>query len=422
MSFVFFVVLFKACDKKMNIEEGLRQSIDVLRANKARSLLTMLGINFGVMSLVAISIIGLSFRGFIGREMAKYGSEIMWVFGNDKAYARGEKRTQLSGGDLDYFRRSLPGLEYSSTFFYLNAPAVAGGKTQSVSLFGVDTDYFQIFAASRKIAKGRALLPDDDLRRRAVCVIGPEIAGLLFGAEEPVGKRVSFLDRAFTVVGVTAPSESTFVSDGTDDTTIFVPQSFVAARIFGGREKRYYVLLLKFADLASVDNAVIRMENYLEKKYGLLRGEKRFRVMKFDTFIKIADNVLDIVSLLILVISAISLLVGGLGIMNIMLVTVTERTQEIGMRMAVGARRRDVLSQFLIEAVVLCLIGGFIGVALGAAIAVIACGILSWPFVFSLAAVVIGLAVATAIGILFGLYPAWKASRLTPIEALRVEL
>ncbi|MBN2352708.1 MAG: ABC transporter permease [Spirochaetales bacterium] len=406
----------------MNIEEGIRQSFDVLRANKARSLLTMLGINFGVLSLVAISIIGLSFRGFIGREMAKYGSEIMWVFANNRAYARGEPRTQLDGADVDYFRRTLPGLQYSTTFYYINARAVARGRGQSVSLFGVDTDYFQIFAASRRIAEGRALLPDDDLYRRPVCVVGPEIAGLLFGAEDPMGKRVSFLGRAFTVVGVTAPQESTFVSDGTDDTTIFVPQSFVAARIFGGREKRYYVLLLKFSDLPSVDNAVIRMENYLEKKYGLLRGEKRFRVMKFDTFIQIADNVLNIVSLLVLVISAISLLVGGLGIMNIMLVTVTERTQEIGMRMAVGARRRDVLSQFLIEAVVLCLLGGFIGAALGAVIAAVACTLLAWPFIFSLASVVIGLAVATAIGILFGLYPAWKASRLTPIEALRVEV
>jgi putative ABC transport system permease protein len=406
----------------MNIEEGFRQSLDVLRANKTRSFLTMLGINFGVMSLVAISIIGLSFRGYISKEMAKYGSEIMWVFINDQAYARGEQRTLLSESDLAYFRRSLPGLEYSSTFFFTTAPAVAGGKTQTVSLFGVDTDYFQIFAASRRIAKGRALLPDDELHRRAVCVVGPEIAGLLFGAEEPVGRRVRFLDRSFTVVGVTAPNESTFVSDGTDDTTIWVPQAFVAARAFGGREKKYYVLLLKFASLAQVDGAVIRMENYFEQKYGLLRGEKRFRVMKFETFIQITNNVLDIVSTLILVISGISLLVGGLGIMNIMLVTVTERTQEIGMRQAVGARRRDVLSQFLIEAVFLCLIGGFVGVALGAAIAAVVCTLLQWAFVFSLAAVVLGLAIATAIGVLFGLYPAWKASRLTPVEALRVEV
>jgi putative ABC transport system permease protein len=164
------------------------------------------------------------------------------------------------------------------------------------------------------------------------------------------------------------------------------------------------------------------MENYFEQKYGLLRGEKRFRVMKFETFIQITNNVLDIVSTLILVISGISLLVGGLGIMNIMLVTVTERTQEIGMRQAVGARRRDVLSQFLIEAVFLCLIGGFVGVALGAAIAAVVCTLLQWAFVFSLAAVVLGLAIATAIGVLFGLYPAWKASRLTPVEALRVEV
>jgi putative ABC transport system permease protein len=406
----------------MNIEEGVRQSLDVLRANKARSLLTMLGINFGVMSLVAISIIGLSFRGYISSQMSQYGSEILWVLINDKAYARGEQRTLISESDMGYFRQGLPGLAYGTTMFFSSVPVVSRGKTQTASLFGVDTDYFQIFAASKKIDKGRPLLAEDDLNNRSVCVMGPEIAGLLFGNDEPVGRNIRALDRVFTVVGVTKSQETGFVSDGTDDTTIYVPERFLAARQFGGREKKYYVFLGKFENLEQVNNAVVRIENYMEKKYGLLRGQPRFRIMKFDTFIQITNNVLDIVSLLILVISGISLLVGGLGIMNIMLVTVTERTQEIGMRMAVGARRRDVLVQFLIEAVFLCLIGGFVGVALGATTAAVVCAALAWVFVPSLASVVLGLGIATAIGVLFGLYPAWKASRLTPIEALRVEL
>jgi putative ABC transport system permease protein len=163
------------------------------------------------------------------------------------------------------------------------------------------------------------------------------------------------------------------------------------------------------------------MESYLENRYGNIRGESRFRLETSDQYVKLVDSVLSTVNSLVAVIASVSLLVGGLGIMNIMLVTVSERTREIGVRMAIGARRRDILSQFLIEAVTICLIGGALGTAFGAGIAGVACAILDWSFVFSPQTAAIAFLVSSSIGLLFGTYPAHKASRLTPIEALRAD-
>ncbi len=403
----------------MNLEEGLRQSFDVIRSNKVRAFLTMLGINFGVGSLIAIAMVGLSFRENINSAFSQFGSQLVWVSVNNQAYVSRERRVYLEEQDVRYFKNFLPGLNYMSTIFNYPSEANYKGKGRMTTIMGVDPGHAEILAVD--LEKGRFFLDQDVLLHRAVCVLKPDIASYLFGDENPVGKQVSIFDRPYTVVGVTKDKGMTFMSDGSDNNSIYIPANFVGERIWGGSVNKYYIYLMKFKSIEDVDRAIGRVENYLENRYGLLRGEKRFEIDKSDSYIKITNDVLNVISTLILVIASVSLLVGGLGIMNIMLVTVTERTREIGLRMAVGAKQTDIMIQFIIEAVTMCLIGGGIGTLFGIGLATVACLILQWPIIFSLVAVAVALTISSLVGLLFGIYPAYKASRLTPIDALRVE-
>jgi putative ABC transport system permease protein len=403
----------------MNLEEGLRQSLDVIRSNKARAFLTMLGINFGVGSLIAIAMVGLSFREYINTAFSEFGSQLVWVSVNNEAYVSNERRIYLDDQDIGFFKNYLPGLNYSSTIFNYTSQASYKGRGKTVTIMGVDPGHNEIMAV--ELEKGRFFLDQDVKLHRAVCVLKPDIAQYLFGDEDPIGKMVSVFDRPYIVVGVTKDKGRTFMSDGSDNNSIYVPSDFVGERIWGGSVNKYFIYLMKFASIEDVDRSIGRMDGYFENRYGLLRGEKRFTIQKSDSYIKITNDVLNIISTLILVIASVSLLVGGLGIMNIMLVTVTERTREIGLRMAVGAKQTDIMIQFIIEAVTMCLLGGGVGTVFGIGLATITCLILKWPIIFSLVAVVAALTISTVIGLLFGIYPAYKASRLTPIDALRVE-
>ena len=403
----------------MQIGEGIRQTFEVIRANKIRSFLTMLGINFGVGSLIAISIVGLAFRTSVTEEMGKYGSQLIWVQPNHNVYASGEKRTLLNSDDINFFIKFLPGLEYRSSIMSIGANVRYRNKTEHVQIYGAETDYFSIFSVA--IEKGRTFTDEDIKIHRRVCILRPDIAENLFGIEDPLLKKVTIFNKNYTVIGLTEKLERGFFNDGSDNSTIFIPMPFVAKKIWGNNRIKYWVYLMKFNTLENVDRAINRIDSYLTNKYGLLRHEKRFRIRKMDSYIQIPDRVLNIISTLILVIAAISLVVGGLGIMNIMLVTVTERTREIGIRMAVGARSTDILTQFIIEAVTLCLLGGGVGILFGIGIAAIACAVLKWKFIVSLMYVLLALSISTVIGLIFGIYPAHKASKMMPIEALRIE-
>ena len=403
----------------MNLTEGIKQSFEVISSNKVRAFLTMLGMNFGVGSLVAIAIVGLGFRQSINKEMGRYGSTLVWVQSNRKAYTDFERRIYLSDQDVAYFVNSVKGLESHSTQFKKTAQVSYKSREKRVLLQGVSPDYFNIFAID--IESGRTFLPLDIKLHRKICVLRPDIAENLFNGENPLGKRLKIDGQLFTVAGLTEKLEKSILNDGSDNDTIFVPSDYLAGKIWQGNSKKHWVYLMKFDTVANVDIAIDRYKNYLEKKYGLLRGKERFLVQKFDSFIKLADKILNIVSSIILVIASVSLLVGGLGIMNIMLVTVTERTREIGVRMAIGASRADILAQFIIEAVIICLIGGGIGIIFGLVLSGIACNILKWAYIINAVYVTGALLISILIGLVFGIYPAFKASKLTPIEALRVE-
>ncbi|MBN2657773.1 MAG: ABC transporter permease [Spirochaetales bacterium] len=404
----------------MNITEGLRQSLDVIRGNKVRSFLTMLGINFGVGCLIAISVVGLAFRDSVNSEMGRYGSTLLWVQTNWRAYASNESRIYMSGRDKKYFESALPGMISIESIFDANYTVSYQGNTTKTTVMGVEPAHFDMFSVHME--QGRLFMDDDLINKRAVCILRPDIAATLFEDEDPLGKMITINDRNFKVIGITERMGQGFISDGSDNNTIFVSQDYVATRIWGGRDIRYWFLIMKFDILENVDLAQERITHYLNSKYGKLRGEERFQIERLDTYVGMVDKILNIITVLVLVIAIISIVVGGLGIMNIMLVAVTERTREIGIRMAIGATSRDILVQFVIESISLCLLGGGTGIIFGASLAAIACAILKWKFMISLSIVLGALFISTSIGLIFGIYPSYKASKLMPIEALRSEV
>ncbi len=403
----------------MKITEGLRESFDVIRGNKVRSFLTILGINFGVGCLIAISVVGLGFRSSIESELGRYGSTLLWVQVNHRAYAMNESRILMDARDIAYFNGALPGVERGESLFDASYPVSYRGESFVTTVYGIEPVHFSMF--DTRMASGRAILAQDMEARARVCVLRPDIAAKLFKGDDPVGRTVMVDGRGFTVIGVTERLEGGFLSDGSDNNTVFVPAPFIASRVWGGSEVKYWVYLIRFRSPGDLDTAEERMAAYLDKRYGTLRGENRFRISRLDSFTKMTERILDIVNTLVTVIASISIVVGGLGIMNIMLVAVTERTREIGVRMAVGATRTDILSQFITEAVVLCLVGGITGVLFGLLLAAGACSFLKWQFVVPAGIVVGALAMACVIGMVFGIYPAYKASGLLPVEALRSE-
>ena len=404
----------------MKATEGIRQSFEVIRGNKVRSFLTMLGINFGVGCLIAISIVGLAFRESINSEMGKYGSTLLWVQPNWSTYASREQRTLLNNRDVAYFNAALPGMLDGGSLFDRVLPVKYKGNSIRTTVFGASKAHFEIFSIA--LESGRYFLDEDIKARSPVCIIRPDIAANLFKDIDPIGKTIQIEEKNFTVIGLTERHTQGFVNDGSDNNTIFVHQDFIASKIWGGRDYKYWIYIMKFDTSENVDLAQERISSYLDNKYGLLRGETRFRIERLDTYIGMTNRVLNIVSMLILVIAIISIVVGGLGIMNIMLVAVTERTKEIGVRMAIGASSRDILIQFIIEAITLCLLGGGTGIIFGAGIGSIICFILDWNFILSLSIIMGALFISTSIGLIFGIFPAYKASKLTPIEALRSEV
>ena len=395
--------------------EGINQSLEVIRGNKARSILTMVGINFGVGSLIAIAIIGLAFKNSINSEMGKYGTTLLWVTVNGSVYGNDERRTLLDEKDIVYFKTALKGMTGGETLSRSTREVSYQGKRKPGTIMGVDFSHFSLFSIGAD--KGRLLIKQDNDLKRPVCILGNGISAYLFKDSNPLGKNIRIGNNIFTVVGVAEKKKQGFLNDGSDDNTVFIPDTYHSSP-----DRKYWIYIMKFASKDTMDRGNIKITNYLINRYGTLRGKPRFTISALDSFIKTIDKVLHVVSMLILSIASVSIVVGGLGIMNIMLVAVTERTREIGVRMAVGANRRDILIQFVIEAITLCLIGGGSGIVLGTGLAAVVCAVLKWKFFVSASIILGALSISTVIGVIFGLYPAYKASKLMPVEALRSEV
>ena len=405
----------------MNPRESAGIALGALRANKLRSFLTLLGTIIGVMSVIAVLSFVEGLNRFVSQKLLNAGANAFWVdpYGmvtSQEQWEEVKDRPEITIDDAEALRGNLP--HASMVVAQANGRGVAIYRNKVVRgvQFRGNSPGFELID-DYTIGSGRQITEQDDIRRNLVCVLGPEIASELFGNLDPLGRRIRLGAETYEVVGVMAPKGKVF-GQSKDRFAAIPIRTFLKYK--SGR--RSVEIAVKSVDQASLPLAQQETRN-------VLRGRRHLRPGVPDNFgITTSDNVLDLyrnltggIFVVTVGVAAISLLVGGIVIMNIMLVSVTERTREIGIRKAMGARRRDILTQFLVEATTLSLTGGLIGVLAGIALALLAGALSPLPTAVSVPAVIMGIVMSASIGVFFGSYPAWRAARLDPIEALRYE-
>jgi putative ABC transport system permease protein len=409
----------------IDLSENMRVALDGLTANKMRSGLTMLGVIIGVASVIALMSIGEGAQASITEQINDVGSNLVFVMPGGNG---GDSLTQRDA-DAIADRGNVPDAATVAPQFGQNTQVIFGDENVNVSVTGVTPEY-QDALAGVEVANGRFVEEKDVDGRANVAVLGYQTAIDLFGGFDPVGQKVKVSipsgggRASLTVVGVLEEQGTSGMSDPNE--VVLVPISTAQNRIFNGRNSLGEPIVGNiYVVAASEDRADATMDeivSLLRDRHNLDADEDDdFRVMSQSDLLDMTTQITDIMTTFLGAIAGISLLVGGIGIMNIMLVSVTERTREIGIRKAVGARKADILLQFLMEAVVLSLVGGLIGVLLGIGLAnlVTLSGVMESLVTFNSVALAVGF--SCAIGLFFGIYPANQAASLNPIEALRYE-
>ncbi len=404
--------------------EILRLALAALNANKLRSSLTILGISVGVFSVIGVMTVIAGLRGQVEENLTFLGSASFQInkypainFGGPSDRIR--NRRDITYPMADRFKDLMGDSAKVNLAIYRRGQRVINGDRKTnpnTLLFGTDENY--ITARNYEVADGRNLTAEDVALGRPICVIGDEVAKVLFPNENPIGRLVRVNGQNYSVVGQFVPKGTSF-GQSQDNFLITPITRWLAIYGRAWRSIGITVQAPSQAELeATQDRAIgfMRLVRELEPEDG-----NDFEVFSNDSLIESFNKIMDVIAIGAFVISAIALLAAGVGVMNIMLVSVTERTKEIGVRKSIGAKQSNILMQFLIEAVVLSLIGGLagvvVGVAGGSAVAVFMKGALVMPWGW----VAAGLLVCGGIGVIFGFYPAWKAARLDPIEALRYE-
>ncbi|MGL4651219.1 MAG: ABC transporter permease [Caldilineaceae bacterium] len=406
----------------MKLLKYLGVAVESVRAHPMRAVLTMLGIIIGIAAVLLTVGIGSGAAASITAQIESQGTNLLTISGT----SRGESGSSLTMADAEVLANpaAFPGVALTAPSYSANASVANGGSEGSYQVTGTTTDYATIH--SLELAAGRFVSAEDVAANATVIVLGDTVATDLFGGLSPLGQSVRVDDTLFTVIGVLAASGSS--GFGSVDTQTYVPIQVAQGRLFNATRDRgsYTVssISIQVRDEGQIDGVETEVEQVLRLRHGLgADDDNNFTISNQADLLEMADNVTANLSLLLGGISAVSLVVGGIGIMNIMLVTVTERTKEIGLRKALGARDGDILLQFLIEALVLCALGGLIGIAiaygLGEASALLPLN--GFRVIIEPWSVLMALAVSTGSGFVFGLYPALRATKLDPIEALRYE-
>ncbi|MDZ4282269.1 MAG: ABC transporter permease [Hydrogenophaga sp.] len=410
----------------MNALAAMRSAWRALLANPLRSLLTMLGIIIGVASVITMIAIGQGATERVQEHMKVLGANVMLVLPgtvNTGGVRQGAQTSQaLTEADALAIALEVPEVQVAAPSSRATVQAVFGGTNWSTPVFGATNDYLE--ARDWPLASGR-LFETGELQGAAkVVLIGQTVARELFGDEDPVDQVIRLRNVPMTVIGVLERKGQNSWGSDQDDVAI-VPISTFRNRVQGdaaGRLKRVGSISVKVRDGYDMKAAEDNIRELLRQRMRVqAEGDEPFRIRNLTEMLQAQEASSQVMTLLLSAVAGVSLIVGGIGIMNIMLVSVTERTREIGLRMAVGARGRDILAQFLIEAITLSLMGGAVGVLLGA-IATWAVGqFAGWQVSMTLQSVVLAAGFSALVGVFFGFYPARRASALLPIQALRHE-
>lgn len=400
----------------------IRLAIKALQRNKLRALLTMLGIIIGVASVITMMSIGEGSKQSINASLASMGSNMITImpYSNEPGGARmmGSSLKTLTIKDVDALKKNAVNIAEISPLASSSGQSINGAANWPTSIQGVSPEYLDI----RKLSvKEGIIFSEQDVRSSAkVCLLGKTVVDNLFpNGEDPIGKIIRFGKIPFQVIGVLTPKGTSNFGQDQDD-IIIAPYTTVQKRILSSI---YFGQIYASATSeAASDAAVTEITSTLRETHRLRDAEDNdFQVRTQAELMTMMNSTSSMMTALLTAVASISLVIGGIGIMNIMYVSVTERTREIGLRMSIGARGIDILLQFLIEAIVISVTGGVIGVVLGVSAALIVPASLNWPTVISEFSIVISFLVCAITGIFFGYYPALKASKLDPIEALRYE-
>ncbi len=434
--------------------------------NPTRTFLTTLGIVIGIAAVIALMEIGTGARVALEKNMENMGINTIRVWPGTitrSGVSSGSSgRANITLNDVKAIEKGCPNIMAVSPVVNVRGQIIHGGKNWSpYSIIGVNENYLDI--AKWKIAEGEPISRINVVRGSKVCLVGSTIVRELFGGENPVGKDLRIQNVVFKVIGVLKSKGANMMGMDQDDTVV-APWTTVKMRLRGAGStslsstssssdtttatstSAFYVGSLnlypssssanrppvRFANVdsliiaaptpAEVPTAVAEITEVLRESHRLRpENDDDFRIRTMAEFSEIFTSQTETMTNLLLCVALISLLVGGIGIMNIMLVSVTERTREIGLRMAVGARGSDILKQFLVESVVICLLGGLLGIVIGHGLSVLMTVLMKWPSEISYGAILLAVGVSVFVGVIFGYYPAWKAARLDPIEALRYE-
>jgi putative ABC transport system permease protein len=408
----------------INIPSTFKISFRALRVNKMRSALTMLGIIIGVGAVIAMVAVGTGASQQIAAQISSMGSNLLIVLpgATTSGGVRMGAGTQptLTMGDSDSIQKECPAVLDAAPIHNGVAQIVYGHMNWSTGVIGTTPSFLVV--REWDLAIGRSFTTQDVKGATKVCLLGQTVVDNLFGEQNPVGQAIRIKNLPFTVIGVLAPKGQSAQGQDQDD-TILIPVTTAQKKLFGAQfPGMVRIIIVKAKSAEDLPAAEIQINELLRQRHHLgQKQESDFTVRNLTQIMQAAEQSTKVMTLLLGAIASVSLLVGGIGIMNIMLVSVTERTREIGIRMAIGAKTWDIRLQFIIEALTLSLIGGIVGIIVGISTSMTLSSLSGWPTIVSPLSIIMAFGFSGFIGIFFGFYPAYKASLLNPIDALRYE-